>query len=139
VRLPGGVASEAGKEAGVSVNVYFELREGTRPIRYRDFASAVERVAGLRLARRGLTGRNPVTGAPIEIPLGRLNRLVEYRHVGSGDWSHALEFRQSGAGSTSEESEGVIVGFVPLDPRDPAIVQLAECLGARIVEDTDEG
>jgi hypothetical protein len=129
-----------GKEPRVSSDVYFELRVGTRPIRYRDFALAVERVRGLRLAQRDLLGRNPLTGARIEIPLGKPNRLVEYQHKDSGEWDLALEFRPEGAaGPISEETEGVIVGFVPLDPRDPAIAQLAERLGATINNYTDEG
>ena len=117
----------------MSVWIHLEIVGTHEPIRYERFASAIRGVESLRLARNPLTGRNPMTGEPIEIPLTEPIPLVEYRDEG-GNWYRALEFlpfdRKTPLGAGTE---GRIVGndhLYPLRTTDPVVQELARALDA---------
>lgn len=103
-----------------------EIVRPSKPISYQEFAEAVFLTSGLRLAEKGLTGRNPRTGEPFEIPLRNPVCLVEICDKEDHEWYPVLEFRAL---------DGTIIGadnLFPLSPDDPHVKALAEQLGAEV-------
>jgi|SRR3990172_4543095 len=121
----------------MSIWINLEIVGTDEPIRYERFSSAVRRVERLRLARNPLTGRNPMTGEPIEIPLTEPIPLVEYRDEG-GNWYHALEFLPFDREMPlAAGTEGRIVGndhLYPLRTTDTVVQDLARALDAEARE-----